>query len=143
MYSAWYAMKCAARERAPNRTGSDPRIDASRMTQNRAIINGRGLEEAIMTLTELLPELHGLDRTEKLKAMQFLTAELIVDQSPAPTTQATSRTLALLAEWASEDATTDTAEIAVRQQDGDDLLNSLRTSKLALHGVELPDEEAA
>jgi hypothetical protein len=113
------------------------------MTQNRAIINGTGSEEAIMTLTELLPELHGLDRTEKLKAMQFLTAELIVDESPAATTQGTSRTLALLSEWAAEDATTDTDEIAVRQQEGDDLLNSLRLSKLALRRVELPDEEAA
>jgi hypothetical protein len=120
-----------------------PKVNAPRTTWNRAIINGKGLEEAIMTLTELLPELHGLDRTEKLKAMQFLTAELTMGQSPAATSQGTSRTLALLAEWAEEDATTDTAEIAARQQEGDDLLNSLRSSRLALHRVELPNEEAA
>jgi hypothetical protein len=95
-----------------------------------------------MTLTDLLPELHGLDRTDKLKAMQFLTTELITADVPPAQTQGTSRTLALLAQWSAEDATTDPDEIAARQQEGDDLLRSLQGAKIALRSVQLPGEAA-
>lgn len=74
-------------------------------------------------------------------------AELLAVQVVSSGRAYNSPTAALFAQWALEDITDDPAEIAQRQRDGDELLETLKHSPLSLHrvdvGVGKSDEEDA